>query len=283
MTADLPPTDLPAANLPAANDPSRVAAQYATDRHLQTRIRTHRLYSVGTELEADVDALLALDGSEALLDVGSGPGHFPGRLHAAGHRGRLVGADLSGGMVAAARASYGGVEFVQAGADALPFPDASFDVLTARHMLYHVPNVPAALAEFRRVLKPGGHFLATTNAAAYMPELWDAVAEAAQLEGALIPLTQTRGGVAAAFSEINGGAWVQEAFGNARLSFSDNALVFPDPQPALDYLESDQEWLNLDQAQKIEGHRALLQVLNSKFTSGPWRVSKKTAFITAER
>ena len=60
----------------------------------------------------------------------------------------------------------------QAGADALPFPDASFDVLTARHMLYHVPSVPAALAEFRRVLKPGGRFLATTNVAAYMPELF---------------------------------------------------------------------------------------------------------------
>ena len=275
--------DLPAAHLLAANDPGRVAAQYATEQHLQTRIRTHRLYGVGTELEADVDALLALDGSESLLDVGSGPGHFPGRLHAGGHRGRLVGADLSTGMVAAARASYGGVDYVEAGADSLPFPDASFEVLTARHMLYHVPSVPAALTEFRRVLKPGGRFLAITNAAAYMPELWDVVAEAASLEAALIPLTQTRGGVAAAFSETNGRAWVQEAFGNARLSFSDNALVFPGPQPALDYLESHHAWLDLSEGAQTRSRAALKTVLDSRFTGGAWTVSKKTAFLTANR
>ncbi|MGY2893509.1 class I SAM-dependent methyltransferase [Deinococcus sp. UYEF24] len=269
--------------MPTANDSARVAEQYATDRHLNTRIRTHQLYSVGTDLEEQVDALLSLNGSESLLDVGTGPGHFPGRLHAAGHRGRLVGADLSGGMVAAARASYGGVEFVEAGADTLPFPDASFDVLTARHMLYHVPNVPAALKEFRRVLKPGGRFLAVTNVAAYMPELWDAVAEAAERENALRPLAGTGRGVADAFSEINGAAWVRETFGDMQLHFSDDALVFPDPQPVLAYLESVQTWLNLNDAQKLSGRAALLQVLSSRFTGGPWRISKKTAFITAER
>lgn len=269
--------------LPAANDPAQVERQYATDQHLQTRIDTQRRYSVGRELEAEVDRLLALDGSEALLDVGSGPGHFPGRLAAGGHSGQLVGADLSGGMVQKARASFGGVEFVQAGADALPFPDATFDVLTARHMLYHVPSVPAALEEFRRVLKPGGRFLAVTNAARYMPELWDAVDEAATLEATLIPLTQIRGGVAAAFSEANGEAWVQDAFGNAQPAVLDNALMFPAPEPVLAYLASHEAWLALDEAQKVRGRAALNEVLAQRFRAGPWTVSKRTVFITAAR
>lgn len=270
-------------NAPAANDAAQVARQYATDQHLQTRIDTQRRYSVGTDLETGIDAALSLDGSEALLDVGTGPGHFPGRLAAGGHSGRLVGADLSGGMVGKARASFGGVEFVQAGADALPFPDATFDVLTARHMLYHVPSVPGALNEFRRVLKPGGRFLAVTNAARYMPELWDVVAEAKGLDSVLHALAASRGNVAAAFSETNGLAWVQDAFGNAQLGVLDNALVFPAPEPVLAYLESHPAWLALNEDEQTRGRAALNQVLKQRFRAGPWTVSKRTVFITATR
>jgi ubiquinone/menaquinone biosynthesis C-methylase UbiE len=154
-----------------ANHPAEVAAQYATEQHLRTRIDTHVRYSVGPELEATFDGLLRLNGQEILLDIGTGPGEFPGRLRARGHTGRLVGVDLSAGMVEQARAHQSGVEFMQASADALPFADATLDVVTARHMLYHVPDVTAALKEFRRVLKPGGRFLAVTNSSTYMAEL----------------------------------------------------------------------------------------------------------------
>jgi len=267
----------------SANDPARVAAQYSSDRHLQARIQTHRRYSVGAELEDEVDVLLALSGNEALLDVGTGPGHFPGRLQRGGHRGRVVGVDLSAGMVAAAQADYPQVEFVQAAADALPFGAAAFDVLTARHMLYHVPSVPAALAEFRRVLRPGGRFLAVTNAAEYMPELWQAVEEAAALEPPLAPLAASRRGVADAFSEANGEAWVQETFGHVQLSFSNNALVFPGPEPLLAYLHSHPAWLELSEEDRARGQAALDAVLAGRFASGPFRVSKRIAFLTARR
>jgi ubiquinone/menaquinone biosynthesis C-methylase UbiE len=48
------------------------------------------------------------------------------------------------------------VETRQAPADALPFPDASFDVATAGFVLHLVPDPAAALAEIKRVLRPGG-------------------------------------------------------------------------------------------------------------------------------
>ncbi|BDP42367.1 hypothetical protein DAETH_23360 [Deinococcus aetherius] len=266
----------------SANSPAEVAAQYATDRNLRIRRETHERYGVGPDLEPAVDRLLALHGDEALLDVGTGPGNFPGRLGARGHRGRLVGVDLSPGMIEHATASHPGVEFVQASADALPFPDGTFDVLTARHMLYHVPNVPAALAEFARVLRPGGRFLAVTNASGYMSELWDVVAKVVPDESALAGLLKSRAG-SAVFSELNGEALVREAFGNVHVEFLDNALVFPSPGPVLAYLESMTALQRLAAQDRTRVRAALGDALASRFGAGGWRVSKRMAFTRARK
>ena len=98
------------------------------------------------------------------------------------------------------------------------------------------------------------------------------------------PVTERlAGSVAAAFSEANGEAWVQDAFGNAQLSVLDNALVFPAPEPVLAYLESHPAWLALGEAEKIRGRAALRTVLESRFLNGSWTVSKRTVFIRAIR
>ncbi|MFB9992600.1 class I SAM-dependent methyltransferase [Deinococcus oregonensis] len=265
-----------------ASHPAEVAAQYATEQHLRTRINTHLRYTVGPDLEASFDGLLALTGRETVLDVGTGPGEFPGRLRAQGHQGRLVGVDLSAGMVEQASAHQPGVEFVQASADALPFADATFDVVTARHMLYHVPDVSAALKEFRRVLKPGGQFLCVTNASTYMAELWAVVAEAALLEPSSEAVWATRVGYATAFSELNGEALVQAAFGNVSVSFLQSALVFPDSQPVLTYLESLPAWHHLSAPQQERARAAVGQVLEPLLQVGGWQVSKTLVFLAAK-
>jgi ubiquinone/menaquinone biosynthesis C-methylase UbiE len=51
------------------------------------------------------------------------------------------------------------VNVVAAGAESLPFPDDSFDTLVSTLVLCTVPDVPAALRELRRVLRPGGKLL----------------------------------------------------------------------------------------------------------------------------
>lgn len=56
----------------------------------------------------------------------------------------------------------GNVSVVGASAEKLPFPDGSFDLVFSSHVLEHVPDQPAALAEIHRVLAPGGVFFCVT-------------------------------------------------------------------------------------------------------------------------
>ncbi len=60
-------------------------------------------------------------------------------------------------------------------AQAIPFEDGSFDGVIANHMLYHVPDRAQALAEIRRVLRPGGCLYATTVGRAHLRELGELV------------------------------------------------------------------------------------------------------------
>jgi demethylmenaquinone methyltransferase/2-methoxy-6-polyprenyl-1,4-benzoquinol methylase len=69
----------------------------------------------------------------------------------------LVGVDPSAGMLERARAALpAAVHLIKASAEAIPFPDASFDFLSMGYALRHIGDLEAAFREFHRVLKPGG-------------------------------------------------------------------------------------------------------------------------------
>ncbi len=68
----------------------------------------------------------------------------------------VTGLDFSPAMLRIARAAVPEANFVEGDAMALPFEDASFDAVTIGFGMPHVPDPPAAMAEARRVLKPGG-------------------------------------------------------------------------------------------------------------------------------
>ncbi len=260
-------------------DPARVTEQYATDEHLKTRQQTHALYTIGPGLEAAVDAMLELQGTQDLLDVGTGPGGFPGRLRSCGHTGRLVGLDQSIGMVEKARETHSGIEFIVGEAMNLPFDDSSFDAVSARHMLYHVPDVTRAISEAKRVLRPGGRFLALTNADRYMHEFWNAA-----LEG-IKPIPEFAGLVqeheSPRYHHANLEQKVRDVFGNARLELLNSSLEFPNPEPALAYFDSSRTQYGLDVNAWSKGHDAFRTVLERM--DFPWHVSKQVAFITATR
>jgi SAM-dependent methyltransferase len=94
------------------------------------------------------------------LEIGSGTGYFSLNLLQLGLIERLVATDISPGMLGelAATAERLGLDLETAATDAerLPFEDRSFDLVFGHAVLHHLPDLPAALAEFRRVLRPGG-------------------------------------------------------------------------------------------------------------------------------
>ena len=94
--------------------------------------------------------------AENILDLGCGDGQLTQRISAAGAS--VVGVDASPEMVAAAR-SRGMVADV-ASAEALPYPDKTFDAVFSNAALHWVRDQDAMMSQVRRVLKPGGRFVA---------------------------------------------------------------------------------------------------------------------------
>lgn len=116
--------------------------------------------------------LLAPKPGERILDVGMGPGFLTYDLAPiVGERGLVAGVDSSPVMVELATKrceGRGPCEFRLGDATALPFADASFDAVVSTQVYEYVPDLAGALAELRRVLRPGGRvFILDTD--------WDSV------------------------------------------------------------------------------------------------------------
>lgn len=112
------------------------------------------------------DGLVALSGAkpgDRVLDIGCGTGYFSRRAaRAVAPGGQVTGIDPSEPVIDYATShAPANCTFQVAGAQALPHPDASFDVVISSLAMHHLPATdrPAALAEMRRVLRPGGRLL----------------------------------------------------------------------------------------------------------------------------
>jgi ubiquinone/menaquinone biosynthesis C-methylase UbiE len=116
---------------------------------------------------AEATRLLGPGALGRVLDVGCGTGYLGLGLAAAGRVDELHLVDLSPGMLGRAQANGRrlGVDahLVRASAAALPYPDGSFDAVVSRGVLHHLHDVPVALREWRRVVRPGGPVLALSE------------------------------------------------------------------------------------------------------------------------
>ncbi|MGZ4466607.1 MAG: class I SAM-dependent methyltransferase [Nocardioides sp.] len=149
--------------------PDAVRAQYAREDHLATRRTVWQAAADGREPTEIALAVVRAAAPRDVLEIGCGTGAFAERVAAQLPDAHLVATDQSPRFVELTAAR--GVEARVVDATDLHFEDDSFDLVAAMWMLYHVPDLERTLAEVRRVLRPGGRFLAVTNGDEHVADL----------------------------------------------------------------------------------------------------------------
>lgn len=149
------------------NNISVVKQQYATANNLDTRISIHDKYSTNSLGFGNwIFSNYRIDKGAKVLELGCGTGNmWKNRESVICACSKIILSDFSEGMVAAAKdniGNYDNIEYKVLDIQEIPYEDATFDVVIANMMLYHVPDIDKGLTEVRRVLKREGHFYCAT-------------------------------------------------------------------------------------------------------------------------
>ena len=222
-------------HLPANNDTLR-QNQYQDASNLNARIRIHQCFSTAAETwDSFILSNLQLSPCETVLELGCGNASqtrhnrnaYPASLH-------YILADFSFGMLQEAVSELikdTRFSFSVQDAQALAFPDESFDCITANHMLYHVPDIRLALQEIKRLLKPGGRLMAATNGRGHMQDL-------DELLQAVLPGSPRLHAVYSRFTLEEGADLIMSVFGNCSLHPYPSDLWITEAEYLTDYVLS---------------------------------------------
>jgi SAM-dependent methyltransferase len=190
----------------------------------------------------EVRRSLAARPSERILDLGSGPGLLACELAAeVGPSGKVTGVDISAEMnaIASHRIMEAGlderVELLVGDAGSLAFPDACFDAAVSTQVLEYVEEVEVALAELRRVLRPGGRLILVDTdwdtliwsardqaRAARIVEAWSGHAPHPNLPRSLAPTLRTSGFLV---DELRAIALVNTSYNEGTFSYNLAAII----------------------------------------------------------
>ena len=258
--------------------PAYLAEQYRNGSNLNARIQLHARFSTNHYgLHRWVFDQLDLAPESRILELGCGTAALwrenLDRLPAGWE---VMFSDLSPGMVQEARRSLASCQqalaFAVIDAQAIPFREASSDGVIANHMLYHVPDRRKALAEIRRVLKPGGRFYASTIGRAHLRELGDLVDR-------FLPEGEHWGvSTAEGFLLENAAEQLAPWFSDVRLGRYEDSLLITEARPLIAYVLSD--------AKSLTGERlaAFVQEVERELaTHSAIHISKDSGILTGVR
>ncbi|HXW78571.1 MAG TPA: class I SAM-dependent methyltransferase [Acidimicrobiales bacterium] len=213
---------------PRTDKSTLVNCQYATGANLSARANIYGWQKPTFDFVGWVLDQHRWQIGARVLDLGCGYGAYVPQLRARGAE--VIAVDLSMGMLAEARAK--GAPLACADAQSLALRSGAFDVAIAPHMLYHVPDVPSAVRELRRVVRPGGTVLAVTNALDDKPQIIDLLHRAA-------------GRAPGAYAKVDRRFVLEDAPGLLRAEFDDLRVVevrtefrIGEVEPLVRYLDS---------------------------------------------
>ena len=151
----------------ALNNATAVKTQYASSANLSTRISIHAKYSTNKQGFGNWIAMhYPVSAGMSVLELGCGTGAaWLNQREIIDACSRITLTDFSEGMLAKTKDTlkqYSTIEYAVVDIQHIPYADQSFDMIIANMMLYHVPDIPRALSEVRRVLRKGGTFCCAT-------------------------------------------------------------------------------------------------------------------------
>jgi len=207
---------------------------YRDPFRLNARISLHEHFSTNPQpWHAWVFDQIEIPPHSDILEIGCGPGGFwdenRERIPADAN---IILTDLSHGMLSAAckKLSYLPFQYACADAQSLPFPARGFDLIIAKHMLYHLPDRQRAYRGFQRLLKPGGKLYATTNGVDHLGEL------VGMIQGFDPSIDYP--GLNLGFNLGNGQRELALWFSDVKLREYPDSLVITAAQPISDYITS---------------------------------------------
>ena len=149
---------------------------------------------------------------------------------------------------------------------ALPFDAGTFDAVVANHMLYHVPDLDAALSEFARVLRPGGRLFAAANGRDHFREVRD--------------ILGTHWRYIDVFGLETGPHRIAKYFDDVAVERYDDAIESPEADPVVAYVLSMTTFWSLNDDRVADLRR---QIDAEIARSGVFHISKDPGVITATR
>jgi SAM-dependent methyltransferase len=247
-----------------------VRKQYRDSSNFDARVNLHARYSTNPHgWPAWMFDRIDVGDAARVLEVGCGPGWlWRGNLPRVREDWRVVLSDMSPGMAGEARSHVDDARFTVLVGDAqsLAFDDENFDAIVANHMLYHVPDLDAALAEFVRVMRPGGRLYAATNGRAHLKELRD--------------ILGTHWRYVETFGLSNGPERIARFFDNVRVERYPDSLEVPEADPVVAYVRSMSSFWDLT----AEREALLRDRIKAEIArDGAFHISKDAGVIMATR
>lgn len=214
-----------------------LSLQYKNATNISARIRLHRNYSVNQEGWFPwLFSNLHLKPGMKILELGAGNGALWSQNIAKVPKNvTIVLSDISEGILADARKAIGDhpqFQYSVFNAQKIPFADNTFDLVIANHMLFYCDDIPKALQEVQRVLKPGATFTCSTYSQKHMHEITDLV----QNYNANIVLSSTK--LYERFGLDNGRQILKPYFKDISCHKYQDAIELSDSMPIISYILS---------------------------------------------
>jgi ubiquinone/menaquinone biosynthesis C-methylase UbiE len=253
--------------------------QYKDATNLNTRVNLHMRFSTNTYGWFPwLFDQLGLASKCRLLELACGTGAIwldnMSRIHPAWE---IILSDFSPGMLAQARENLKDAprhfEFELIDINSIPYEDGLFDAVMANHMLYYVPNKPAALTEVNRVLKAGGRFFTSTVGESHMQELeW--LVEQFITRKTHLPNDETN-----SFWLENGFEILAPFFDEIQLYRYEDSLKVTEAAPIVDYLFSGRYKTLLEESRE-DFFQFVEQIIK---TQGAVHITKDSGLFTANK